>query len=183
MQPGEDPFHFMMEIDRLAADVLKLDDKPVTELGKCVIIVAGLSADYEIEVRMLENNPAGLESAETKRVVGNQYNRRLRQKHGSKALSAPRSTTTVDRGEKKRRPRNRIVGNFSTAQGKVAALRIAGARRRRSKNQESPRTRRAEVGGSATSVGVRSISRINTVACAEAWTTGLAIVTSKELKG
>ena len=41
------------------------------------IIVAGLSADYDIEARMLENNRAGLDKADIERVVGNQYNRLL----------------------------------------------------------------------------------------------------------
>ena len=40
-----------------------------------MFIVAGLPAEYEIEVGMLENNSTGLERAETERVVGNQYNR------------------------------------------------------------------------------------------------------------
>ena len=48
MQPGEDPFKFMMETDRLAADLDRLGDRSVTELRKCVVIVAGVSADYEI---------------------------------------------------------------------------------------------------------------------------------------
>ena len=39
MQPEEDPFQYMMEIDRLAADLHKLGDKSVTELRKCGIIV------------------------------------------------------------------------------------------------------------------------------------------------
>ena len=59
MEPGGDSFKFMMEIDRLAADLRRLGDKPVTELRKCVIIVSGLSAAFEMECRMLENNPAG----------------------------------------------------------------------------------------------------------------------------
>ena len=78
MEPGSDPFTFMMEVDRLAADLHRLGDKSVTELRKCVVIVSGLSADFEIECRILENNPAGLNRAETERVVGNQYNRLLR---------------------------------------------------------------------------------------------------------
>ena len=61
----------MVETDRLAADLHRLDDESVTELRKYVIIVAGLPADYDIEVRMLENNPAGLHRAEIERVVGN----------------------------------------------------------------------------------------------------------------
>ena len=60
METGGDPFNFMMEIDRLAADLHRLGDKYVTELRKCVIIVSDLSADFEMECRMLENNPAGL---------------------------------------------------------------------------------------------------------------------------
>ena len=64
MEPGNDPFKFMMEIDRLAADLHRLGDKSVTDLRKCVIIVSGLSAGFEMECRMLENNPAGLDRAE-----------------------------------------------------------------------------------------------------------------------
>ena len=47
---------FMMEVDRLAADLHRLGDNTVTELRKCVIIVSGLSADFEMECRILENN-------------------------------------------------------------------------------------------------------------------------------
>ena len=79
MQLEEDPFQFMMEADRLAADLHKLGDRSVTELRKCVIIVEGLSADYEIEVRMLKNNHTGLERAEIELIVENQYNSLLRQ--------------------------------------------------------------------------------------------------------
>ena len=78
MEPGGDPFKFMMEVDRLAADLHRLSDKSLTELRKCAIIVSGLSADFEMECRMLENNPAGLNRAEIERVVENQYNRPLR---------------------------------------------------------------------------------------------------------
>ena len=111
MQPGEDSFQFMMETDRLAADLHRLGDRSVTDLRKCVVIVAGLSANYEIEVRMLDNNPTGLERAEIERVVGNQYNRLLRQNQDSKALSASKGITTADRGEKNRKLRNRFEGN------------------------------------------------------------------------
>ena len=60
MEPGGDQFEFMMEVDRLAADLHRLGDKSVTELRKCVIIVPDLSACFEMKCRMLENNPAGL---------------------------------------------------------------------------------------------------------------------------
>ena len=53
MEPGGDLFKFMMEINRLAADLHRLGDKSVTELRKCVIIVSGLSADFEMECCML----------------------------------------------------------------------------------------------------------------------------------
>ena len=39
-----------MEVDKLAAGLHRLGDKSVTDLRKCVIIVAGLSADYEMSV-------------------------------------------------------------------------------------------------------------------------------------
>ena len=32
--------------------------------------MSGVSADYEIEVRMLESNPTGLDRADIERVVG-----------------------------------------------------------------------------------------------------------------
>ena len=101
VEPGSDPFKFMMEVDRLAADLHRLGDKSVTELRKCVIIVSGLSADSEMECRMLENNPTGLNRAEIERVVGNQYNRLLRKQQDSKALSASKGTVTANRGKGK----------------------------------------------------------------------------------
>ena len=107
MEPGGDPFKFMMEVDRLAADLHRLGDKSVTELRKCVIIVSGLSADFEMECRILENNPAGLNRAEIERVVGNQYNRLLRQQQDSKALSASKGTVAANRGKGKNRKLNR----------------------------------------------------------------------------
>ena len=110
MQPGKDPFQIMMEIDRLAADLHRMGDRSVKELRKCVIVVAGLSADYEIEIHMLENNPTGLDKTEIERVVGNQYSRLLRQQQDSKALSASKGITE-DHGEKQRRSRNRFEGN------------------------------------------------------------------------
>ena len=112
MQRGEDPFQVMTEIDRLSADLHGLGDKSVTELRKYMIIASGLSADYEIEVHMLKNNPTGLERAGIERVVGKQYKRLLRQQQDSKALSTSKGTTTADRGEKNKRPRNRVEGNY-----------------------------------------------------------------------
>ena len=76
----------MLEINRLAADLHRLGDRSVTKLRKCVLIVGGLSADYEIECRMLENNSRGLERADIERVVGNQHYRLLRQQYDSKDL-------------------------------------------------------------------------------------------------
>ena len=77
-----------------------------------MIIVAGLSTDYEIKVRMLKNNSTGLERADIERVVGNQYKRLLWQQQDSKkAVSTSKGSTTTDRGAKSRRPRNRFMGN------------------------------------------------------------------------
>ena len=103
MEPGGDSLTFMMEIDRLAADLHRLGDKSVTELRKCVLIVSGLSADSEMEYRMLKNNPAGLNRAEIERIVENQYNRLLRQQQDSNALSALKGTVTANRGKGKNR--------------------------------------------------------------------------------
>ena len=115
MERGGDPFKVMMEIDRLAADLHCLGDKSVTELRKCVIIVSGLSADFEMECRMLENNPAGLNRAEIERIVGIQYNRLFRQQQDSKALSASKGTATANRGKgKNRRPHRKFGGNCSS---------------------------------------------------------------------
>ena len=65
--------------------------------------MSGLSADVEMECRILENNPAGLNRAEIERVVGNQYNRLVRQQQDSKALSASKGTVTANRGKRKNR--------------------------------------------------------------------------------
>ena len=97
MELGGNPFKFMMEVDRLAAYLHRLGDKSVTELRKCVIIVSGLSADFEMACRILENNPAGLNRAEIERVVGNQDNRLLRRQQDLKALSASKGTVTANR--------------------------------------------------------------------------------------
>ena len=110
---GGDPFKFMMEIDRLAVDLHRLGAKSVTDLRKCVIIVSGLSTDFEMECRMLENNPARLNKADIERVVGNQYNRLLRQQQDSKALSASKGTVTANRGKgKNRKLHHKFDGNF-----------------------------------------------------------------------
>ena len=104
---------------------------------------------------MLENNPTGLERAEIERIVGDQYNRLLRQQQ--KALPVSKGTTSDDRGEKKRRLRNRFEGNCFNYGKKGHRAEGCRARGRRSKNQEMPPpTKRAKVGASATSVGVRS---------------------------
>ena len=74
----------MMKIDLLAAGLHRLGDRSVTELIKYGIIVAGSSADHEVEVCMLDNNPTGLEKAEIERVVGNQHNRLFQATSGLK---------------------------------------------------------------------------------------------------
>ena len=112
MESGVNPLKLMMEVHRLAADLHRLGDKSATELRKCVIIVSGLSADFEMECRILENNPAGLNRAEIERVVGNQYNRLPRQQQDSKALSASKGTVTADRENgKNRRLHHKFDGN------------------------------------------------------------------------
>ena len=165
-----------MDVDRLTADLHRLDD------NRTEYKYDYRSGNYEIEIRMLENNPTDLQRAETERVVGNQEKRLLRQQQESKALSTSKGTTTADRGEKNRKPRNRFKGSCFSYGRNVTALRTAGAQRREINHEMPPSTRRADVGISATSVGVRSTSRINTVASVEAWSTELAILRSKELR-
>ena len=112
MEPGGDPFELMTKIDRLAADLHRLGDQYVTELRKCVIIVSGLSDDFKMECRMLENNLTGLIRAEIERAVGNQYSKLLRQQQDSKALSASKGTVTTNRGEgEDRRAHHKFDGN------------------------------------------------------------------------
>ena len=184
MEPGSDPFKFMMEVGRLAADLHRLGDKSVAELRKCVILVSGLSADFEMECRILENNPAGLNRAEIERVVGNQYNRLLRQQQDSKALSASKGTVTENRG--KGRTEDSTTSSMETASiagRKVTVLETAGARRKRVKNMELPTAgRRTVAAGGATSAGVRSTLRTSTVVYARALSTGRETVRSAELK-
>ena len=184
MEPGSDPFKFMMEVDRLAADLHGLRDKSVTELRKCVIIVSGLSADFEMECRILENDPAGLNRADIERVVGNQYNRLFRQQQDSKALSASKVTVTANRekGRTEDSTTSSMV-NASIAGRKVTARSTAGARRKRVKNPELPTIgRRAVAAVGATSAEVRSTLRTGTVVCARALSTGRETARSAELK-
>ena len=62
---------------------------------------------------MLENNPAGLYRAKIERVVGNQYNRILRQQQDSKTLSTSKGTVTANRGKGKNRgPHHKLDGNW-----------------------------------------------------------------------
>lgn len=94
-----------MEIDRLAADLPRLGNKSVSaDLRTCVIIVAGLCANYEI----VENNSDGHIRAEIEHVVGNQYNRLLRRQQES----ASKGSVMVDHGKgKNRRPHQKFEGN------------------------------------------------------------------------
>ena len=184
MEPGGDPIKFMMEVDRLAADLHRLGDKSVTEPRKCVVIVSGLSADFEMECRILENNPTGLNRAEIERVVRNQFNRLLRQQQDSKALSASKGTVTANRKKgKNRRLHHKFMVTASIAERKVAALETAGARRKKVKNPDLPTTgRRAVTAVGATSAGVRSTLCTGTAVCARALSTGRETVRSAQLK-
>ena len=151
MEPGSDQFKFMMEVDRLAVDLHRLGDKFVTELRKCVIIVSGLSADFEMECRILENNPAGLNRAKIERVVGNQYNRFLRQQQDSKALSASKGTVTANREKgKNRRLHHKFDGKcFNCGKSGKNGLRAVDCRSGKKKSEKSVATDdRKEAGGS-----------------------------------
>ena len=178
MEPGSDPFKFMMEVDKLAGDLHRLGDKSVTELRKCVIIVSGLSADFEMECRMLENNSDGLNRGEIERVVGNQYNRTLRhcQRRGAPSRQTEKTGRIGDSATSSKENAS-IVGRKGTA------LWTVGARRRRAKNPELPsRGRRAVTAVGATSVKVWSTLRTSIVGCAGALSTGRETVRSAELK-
>ena len=184
MEPGSDPFKFMMEVDRLAANLHHLGDKSVTELRKCVIIVSGLSADFEMECRILENNPAGRNRTEIERVVGNQYNRLFRQQQDSKALSALKGAVTANRGKgKNRKLHHKFDGNWFNCGKKGHRAGDCRSAKKRVKNPELPTTgRRAVAAVGATSAGVRSTLRTGTVVCARALSTGRETVKSVELK-
>ena len=110
-------------------------------MRKCVLIVAGLSVNYEIEIQMLKNNPAGLNMTKIERVVGNQYDKLLRQQHDSKALLASGSTTTAESGEKKRRPRsNRLEGScFNCGRKSHRAENCRSAKKKIETFRRSPR--------------------------------------------
>ena len=131
MQPGEDLFKFMREIDRLAANIHRLGDNSVTELRKCVIIVAELFVSYQFKVRVLKNSPTDLETAEIELVVGNQYNRRRTQWLCRHRETPPRWIVEIITVK----PVIDLRVPVSTTEGRVTALKEAGARRR-SKNQK-----------------------------------------------
>ena len=180
MHPGEYPFKFMKDINWLAAELHEQGDRSVTELRNGVVIVAGRSNNYQIELRMLENTSTGLERAET---VGVQYNRLLGQQLDSKVFlhqTAP-PRPIVER-TKNLAIHSRVTA--STAEGRVTALKIAGARRITSQNQEMPPpTRNAKVVARATSVGVMSTLRKNTMTFADVLSTGLAIRGARSCEG
>ena len=184
MEPGGDPFKFMMEVDRLAANLRRLGEKSVTELKKCVIIVFGLSAEFEMECRILENNPAGLNRAEIGRVVGNQYNRLLRQQQDSKVWSASKGTVTANRGEgKNRKLHHKFDGNcFKCGKKGHRAGDCRSAKKKSEKSELSTIRRRVVAAVGATSAGVRSTLRTGTVVGARALSTGRETVRSAELK-
>ena len=186
MGPGGDPCKVMMEVDRPAADLHRLGDKSVTELRKWVIMVSGLSADFEMECCILENNPAGLNRAEIKRVVEKQYNILLRQQQDSKALSASKCTVTKNRGKgKNRKLHHKFGGNcFSCGKKGPRAGDCRSAKKKSEKcNPELPTTvRRAVAAVGATSAGVRSTLRTGTVVSARALSIGRETVRSAELK-
>ena len=184
MEPGGDPFEFMMEVDRLAADLHRLGDKSVTELRKCVIIVSGLSAYFEMECRILENNPAGLNRAEIERVVGHQYSRLLRQQQDLKALSASKGIVTANREKgKNRRLHHKFDGTCFNCGKKGHRAGDCKSAKKKSEHPELPTTgKRAVAAVGATSAGVRSTLRTGTVVCARALSTGRETVRSAELK-
>ena len=138
----------MMEIGLLALDLHRLGDRSVTKPRKCVVIVAGLSANYGIEVRMLENNSTGLEKAEIERVVGNQFNRLLRQHQTSKALSALKGTATAGRSEKKWSPCSPFKGNYFNCGRKGHRAEDCRGVKKKIENHEMRLPTRAEVGTS-----------------------------------
>ena len=89
----------------------------------------------------------------------------------------------MNRGEKRRRPRNRFEGScLNCGREGRRAEDCRSAKKKIEKPGDAPPTRRAEVGESATSMGVRSTLCEKTVACAEAWSTGLAVLKSEELR-
>ena len=147
-----------------------------------MIIVSGLSADFEMGCHMLENIPAGLNRADVERVVGNQYNSLLRQQQDSKALSASKGTRRIAGRGRTGYSTTNLMLTASTVERKVSALETAGARKR-VKNPELPTTRRRAVAAvGATSAGVRSTLRTGNVVCARALSTGRETVRSAELK-
>ena len=114
-----------------------------------MIIVSGLLADFEMECRILENNPAGLNRAEIERAVGNQYNRLLRQQQDSKALSASKGTVTANRGKGKNRKRHHKFDDNCFNYGKKGH-RAGDCRSAKKKSEESGAADdRKEGGGSS----------------------------------
>ena len=74
-------------------------------------IMAGLPADSNMEYQMLENNLAGLTRAEIERVVGDKYNRLLRQQHKPKnSVDIERHHTRGSRQEEEQETPQRIRG-------------------------------------------------------------------------
>ena len=116
-------------------------------------------------------------------VVGNQYNRLLRQQQDSKALSASKGTNvTANRGKgENRRPHHKCDGNCFNC-GKKGHR--AGDCRSAKKSETSGAAddkKMAVAGVGATSAGVRSTLRTGTMVCARALSTGCETVGSVEM--
>ena len=183
MEPGGDPFKFMMKIDRLAVDLHRLGDISAIELKKCVITESGLSADFEMECHMLENNPSGLNRAEIECVVGNQYNRLLRQQQDSKALSSSKGTVTANRGKgKNRRLHHKFHSNRFNCGKKSHRAGDCKSANKSEKSGAADDKKKAVAAVGATSARVRSTLRAGTVVCARALSTRRETARSAELE-
>ena len=87
MELDEQPRRFFLRVDRLVKDMERIG-RPTIEKDIDIVLLSGLSGQYDAEVRMPESSADWPDRAWTERAVFNQYDRLTREKleAGPKAL-------------------------------------------------------------------------------------------------
>ncbi|CAN0408376.1 unnamed protein product, partial [Ascophyllum nodosum] len=89
MELGEHPRQFFLRVDRLVKEMERVG-RPTLEKDIDIVLLTGLSSQYDAEVRMLESSAEWPDRAWIERAVYNQYDRLTREKSeaGPKALAS-----------------------------------------------------------------------------------------------
>ena len=92
MELGEHPRQFFLRVDRLIKEIERVG-RPTLEKDIDIVLLTGLSSQYDAEVRMLESSTDWPDRAWIERVVHNQYDRLTREE----SEAGPKSLASVNR--------------------------------------------------------------------------------------